>query len=82
MRKLKLNLADLKVASFDTGEDNGRPGTVLAHVTLPPSEQTCPDVGCEQRTWRPDYTCDYTCNCTHVVNCVSQRTACGSCELY
>ena len=81
MRKLKLNLDELTVSSFETGEEQGQ-GTVMAHVTLPPSERTCPDITCEQKTWRPDYTCDYTCNCTGALNCQSQITACGSCEVY
>jgi hypothetical protein len=83
MRKLKLNLDDLNVMSFETGKESGREGTVLGHKTAPPSEFSCPGMNtCETQTYVGEYTCDYTCNCTNGQYCASQMTRiCGGCEV-
>jgi hypothetical protein len=80
MRKLKLNLDALNVTSFETGEQQGQ-GTVMGHVTLPPSEISCPGMNtCDPPTYDGAYTCAYTCNnCTIARNCYSQHTECGGC---
>jgi hypothetical protein len=40
MRKLKLDIADLEVTSFDTDRAAGIRGTVAGHVTLPATHGT------------------------------------------
>jgi hypothetical protein len=56
MRKLKLELAELEVTSFETPTSSGLRGTVAGHKTAPPTEfgATC-DGTCEGG----GYTCDY-----------------------
>jgi len=56
MRKLKLDLADLEVTSFETPERTTVRGTVAGHKTAPPTElggASCPG------TCDGAYTCDY-----------------------
>ena len=74
MRKLKLNLNELSVASFETGEEITHRGTVMGNKTPPPTDFTC-------YTRDGDYSCAYTCNCTGGSMCVSQMTdGCGGCS--
>lgn len=82
MRKLKLNINELEVASFQTGEEQDRGGTVLGHKLPPPSEISCPGMyTCDPQTYAGDYTCDYTCNCTNGDYCASDFTrGCGGCQ--
>ncbi len=74
MRKLKLNLNELCVASFETGEEITHRGTVMGNKTPVPT-----DVMCYTRDYA--YSCAYTCPCTGEPVCATQRTdACGGCE--
>jgi hypothetical protein len=69
MRKLKLDLTELEVTSFEIQTGHGERGTVAAYKTLPPTQMTCVScaescgdnctggTGCE-----PTYpTCEGTC---------------------
>jgi hypothetical protein len=81
MRKLKLQVEDLEVATFRTTEVPEERGTVVGHKTAPPSMNTCPGYNtCDAPTYHGEYTCAYTCNCTGAANCYSQITVCGGCE--
>lgn len=72
MKKMRLELDDLRVDSFATGGSETKMGTVEAHMP-PPSMWTCPEVGCNE-TWncggggtntcnytQYDHTCQHTC---------------------
>lgn len=81
MRKLKLQVEDLDVSSFQTADTVGEAGTVVGHKTAPPTELSCAGYPtCDPPTYHGEYTCAYTCNCTVAQNCYSQITACGGCE--
>lgn len=68
MRKLKLSLEDLTVASFETAPaEESRAGTVKANGYLPPVEtNTCETAAAS--CWYsacadPIMSCQYTCDC-------------------
>ena len=65
MRKLKLDIDNLDVDSFDTGE-HGRSGTVRGHDTV--ETEWCtgyPDCGVSRRGCQtPHNTCYGSCGCT------------------
>lgn len=77
MRKLKLDLAELDVTSFDLDQTLGRAGTVAANVTKQPtydieceSGGTCNEPGCTNPSGG-FYTCaDFSC---------IQDSGCGLC---
>ena len=59
MNKIKLELENLSVVSFDTGPNAGMQGTVEAHSGF----QDC--VGWSQvGGWSCGGTCEYTCDCS------------------
>lgn len=76
MRKLKLDLEQLEVTSFDTAEESRSRGTVLGHKLPPPTEWHCED------TYVGYWTCDYTCaNSCQNGGCMTQPTwECGGCQ--
>lgn len=80
MKKLKLNLDDLKVESFaTTPEAPDRAGTVHAYDDPTP---TCIDTcgtGCTCDTCTMCYTCATNCTCETVV-CGTCDTDCGTCD--
>ncbi|MBB4637994.1 hypothetical protein [Longimicrobium terrae] len=80
MKKLKLDLDELNVFSFDTGTAAVRGGTVIAHRPPPPSYITC-DEACLQ-TRDNGYTCQYTCGQSCAETCVLTRLTneCGGCQ--
>lgn len=71
MRKLKLDLTELEVTSFETHVGRGERGTVAAHKTAPPTQLTC-------------VSCADSCgdNCTGGTGCEpTSPTACeGTCD--
>ena len=77
MRKLKLEIADLEVASFSPlAQDDGPRGTVAGHKTAPPATQ---DGGA---TCNGAYTCggDNTCyqTCANTCQGTCAGGVCGS----
>lgn len=81
MKKLKLNVEDLSVSSFNTGADAGPGGTVIAHRPPPPTyDHTC-DEFC-LLTRNDDYTCQFTCGQSCAETCVMTRLTneCGGCQ--
>jgi len=72
MRKLKLDLTDLEVASFETRVPEGRRGTVAAHKPPAPTYfgATCNDYTCGLGG-----TCDYA---TCVQGCYESAGGCFS----
>lgn len=52
MQKIKLNLAELEVDSFETSRSKAKEGTVKGNIQA--SEFICPTI----------ITCKYTCNCS------------------
>ena len=80
MKKLRLDLDDLSVESFDSGSSETRPGTVEAHAY-----DTDPRVCQASEDWRcsagygctlPEYTCDLTCGGT---GCFEKASYGGPC---
>jgi hypothetical protein len=66
MRKLKLDVADLEVTSFDTNRAEGPRGTVAGHVTKQLTyDLNCSQESCDGPVCGPsggNYTCaDYSC---------------------
>jgi hypothetical protein len=81
--KLKLNLDQLTVDSFETAKDAPRAGTVFGEQCTCYTNCTCPgcpscDATCPLTC---DYTCEYTCEtCDFTCSpCVSDDTACHRC---
>jgi hypothetical protein len=66
MRKLKLDLTDLEVTSFETRRDDGPRGTVAGHKTAPPS--MAGDTYCGG-TCDGGYSCDQSCGGTCPFSC-------------
>ncbi|HSU15274.1 hypothetical protein [Longimicrobium sp.] len=59
MRKLKLQMDDLRIDSFDTADVPAGGGTVRGHISLAQGScRTC-EVTCNPSC---DYSCDYTCD--------------------
>lgn len=74
MRKLTLQVDNLRVESFDTGDDPRRAGTVRAHDTV--ETEWCtgyPDCVSKQ-CQTPKNTCYGTCGCTQ--NCATTPPYC------
>ncbi|MGD8778115.1 MAG: hypothetical protein PVH88_04050 [Ignavibacteria bacterium] len=57
MKKLKLNMEDLKIESFETSSKIKRQGTAFGH--LPPTEAP---TNCEGPTCYGGDTCEVSCN--------------------
>jgi hypothetical protein len=77
--KLKLNLEELTVDSFDTADRAAENGTVFAEQCTCWTNCTCPgcptcDASCNG-TCAGQYTCDASCNGT--CNCGTQDWTCG-----
>lgn len=64
MRKLKLEMDELRVESFQTERPREREGTVVGHYPTP------------QCSGEDGYTCDYSCGGQYA-SCVA---TCGSCN--
>jgi hypothetical protein len=80
MRKLKLDLDRLEVASFETTEAVRGRGTVLGRGLPPPSEHSCDDF-CTY-TWAGYSTCDYSEPPSCANGCGTLQTnACGGCQV-
>jgi hypothetical protein len=89
MRKLKLDLDQLTVESFDTNAPDGpRRGTVRAFMPPTPfitCPLTCADT-CDTCDYSCGGTCDATCNCTGYTCCAScggtcnGPSDCGTCQ--
>jgi hypothetical protein len=73
MKKLRLELDELAVESFDTAATDALGGTVHGQATEPAScsfcRATCIETGCDTCDNSVDYC---TCNCT--VDCPAPRT--------
>ena len=76
MKKLKLNLEELKVQSFETSESYNKRGTVVGNATISACEEaclvttTCPPPETEDATCHHscyDTVCSFTCN-----NCITK----------
>lgn len=80
MKKLKLDIDELNVFSFDTGTAGVRGGTVIAHRPPPPTYGYTCDGFCLY-TYDEAYTCRYTCGQSCAETCVLTRVTneCGGC---
>ncbi len=67
MKKIRLEVERLEVASFETQETEPARGTVRAHATN--GQWTC----AYHCTW-DHYTCEGTCNCQGSANCTEVLT--------
>lgn len=80
MRKLRLQVEDLEVVSFETDRERGMRGTVAGHKTAPPTEDpTClgqPSCDPNVATCNGGYTCYVSCNI-----CGSVNTTCTVCMI-
>ena len=77
MRKLKLQVEDLEVVSFETNRTLDERGTVAGYKTLPPTEMTCEgQASCDVNypTCNNGDTCYNSCD-----GCGSYRTDCALC---
>jgi len=71
MSKLKLTVESLRVETFETSDEAGTRGTVLANDSLS-NDTWCGEWGCDSTqlqlictcTVQPANTCDYTCQGT------------------
>ncbi|HEY0025755.1 MAG TPA: hypothetical protein VGB24_22900 [Longimicrobium sp.] len=81
MRKLKLDLDQLTVATFETSEEADHRGTVLGNKTPIPSEQSCDDF-CTY-TWDGYDTCAHSwCAQSCHNGCGTLQTnECGGCQV-
>lgn len=61
MKKLKLELDELRVESFGAEMEDEEEGTVQGHDFLRTRSPTCARTGCCEPTWD---TCDATCGST------------------
>jgi hypothetical protein len=65
MRKMKLQLDDLRVESFATAEATTHRGTVRGHDQILPEDEagtdaTCPPVNTCNQTYCGGYSCEWT----------------------
>lgn len=73
MRKLKLELDELAVESFETAGRGGRTGTVQGHSETDPTQvPTC------TRPWESQLSCPGTCVDESCLSCIT----CASCACY
>jgi hypothetical protein len=75
MGKLTLQIDELKVVSFDTGDEHGRRGTVRGNDTV--ETEWCtgyPDCISKPQCQTPHNTCYGTCGCTQ--NCDTSPPLC------
>lgn len=81
MKKLKLNVDELAVASFDVNTGESGRGTVMAHKPPTPTYGHTCDEWC-YHTRDGDYTCMYTCNASCAQLCVGTQLTdeCGGCQ--
>ena len=80
MRKLKLELDNLEVESFETGDEARRSGTVRGHDDDDDVEtEWCtgyPDCGVSRRGCQsPHYSCYPSCGCTQTCDTVAPECA-------
>lgn len=73
MRKLKLQVEDLKITAFTTGERSAIRGTIMGHKPPAPTSFQC------ELTYVGVWTCDYTCADSCQNGCMSLETDCGGC---
>jgi hypothetical protein len=79
--KLKLQLEDLSVESFDTSTSEKPKGTVFGEQCTCPTACTCP--GCPTCDASCDDTCDGTCDsCFSCGGTCGQYTCYHSCDLW
>lgn len=71
MGKLRLELDDLTVESFDTGDEQRRRGTVQGHDTVETEWCTGYPDCLSKRCQTPNDTCYGTCGCTENCNTVA-----------
>lgn len=65
MRKLKMNVEEIRVDTFEPEKPSEGRGTVQGHI--PPTPQTaCPE--CPTKRW-DEWTCEYTCGSCFTVPC-------------
>jgi hypothetical protein len=84
MRKLKLDLTDLEVTSFEARAETAERGTVAGHKLPPPSEidATCGQYTCDQGANTCEYqTCYNSCygTCAGGVCGTWPQTGCAQC---
>lgn len=81
MRKMKLQVEDLEVVSFETDRVQSLRGTVAGHKTAPPTEDpTClgqPSCDPQVNTCNGAYSCYASCAGV----CGSQNTTCTICMI-
>jgi hypothetical protein len=85
--KLKLDLDQLAVDSFDTADARPRRGTVFGEQCTCPTACTCPgcptcDATCPATCVNTcdDYTCANSCNGTCGASCNTCNFACNTCQ--
>lgn len=71
MGKLRLELDDLTVESFETGDEQRRRGTVQGHDTVETEWCTGYPDCLSKRCQTPNDTCYGTCGCTENCNTVA-----------
>jgi len=78
MRKLKLEIDDLEVESFEAGQEHRRSGTVRGHDDDTMETEWCtgyPDCGVSEQGCKTPYlTCYGTCRCSE--NCETATIQC------
>ena len=78
MRKLRLQLDDLLIESFDTTPVQKAKGTVFGEQCTCPTQCTCP--GCPTCAASCNGTCDASCNGTCAASC-NGTCGCGTWEV-
>ena len=71
MGKLTLALDELKVESFDTGDEHRRSGTVLGHDSRETEWCTGYPKCLSKQCQTPDNTCHASCGCTQDCDTIS-----------